>query len=128
MKKNDPNLTCYGCAHSIADQPFPSGPSGETPCLTCIRNHSSPDWWADANVPPDSVFMDQYIATDKLIQLKDTTQYPDYFCVNCGTQVWASKFTPHAQKSFCFQCWQKERDSEVQKEKDEDSVFRFLDL
>ncbi len=31
-------LTCYGCAHSAAGEPFPGEPSGEPPCLFCIRN------------------------------------------------------------------------------------------
>lgn len=35
---NDPDLFCYGCAHSAASYPFPSFPSGERPCGFCIRN------------------------------------------------------------------------------------------
>lgn len=31
-------LFCYGCAHSAASQPFPGRPSGERPCMFCIRN------------------------------------------------------------------------------------------
>lgn len=31
-------LVCYGCGHSAAMVPYPGRPSGERPCLFCIRN------------------------------------------------------------------------------------------
>lgn len=31
-------LTCYGCAHSSAIHGPPSQPSGERPCMSCVRN------------------------------------------------------------------------------------------
>lgn len=31
-------LVCYGCAHSASTTPFPSQPSGERPCVSCVRN------------------------------------------------------------------------------------------
>lgn len=34
------NLICFGCAHSRANDPFPGSPSGERPCLFCIRNQA----------------------------------------------------------------------------------------
>lgn len=36
--ENDPNLFCYGCAHSAGREPFPGKPSGERPCCFCVRN------------------------------------------------------------------------------------------
>lgn len=42
----DEKLVCYGCAHSASIAPYPSHPSGERPCCSCIRNPdrgSSPD-------------------------------------------------------------------------------------
>jgi len=36
--KWDANLVCYGCAHSAAQRPHPSCPSGERPCAMCVRN------------------------------------------------------------------------------------------
>lgn len=34
----DATRACHGCAHSVASAPWPSGPSGERPCLFCSRN------------------------------------------------------------------------------------------
>lgn len=34
----DPGLVCYGCAHMASNAPFPGHPSGESACMTCIRN------------------------------------------------------------------------------------------
>lgn len=31
-------LVCFGCAHSASGKPFPSMPSGERPCVNCVRN------------------------------------------------------------------------------------------
>lgn len=31
-------LACQGCAHSAAGAPPPGEPSGERPCMACIRN------------------------------------------------------------------------------------------
>jgi hypothetical protein len=45
----DSSLFCYGCAHSAADKPFPSGPSGERPCGFCVRNR---DLRNERKVPP----------------------------------------------------------------------------
>lgn len=38
MHFNVADLHCYGCAHSTGGQPFPSRPSGERPCCSCVRN------------------------------------------------------------------------------------------
>lgn len=46
VKEYDPNLFCYGCAHSIGGAPFPSGPSGERPCFFCVRNKDREAWQA----------------------------------------------------------------------------------
>jgi hypothetical protein len=35
-------LVCYGCAHSAAGEPPPGGPSGERPCMACVRNPDRP--------------------------------------------------------------------------------------
>src|SRR5436190_24286359 len=37
-------LVCYGCAHSVAEHPYPSFPSGERPCCSCIRNPDREIW------------------------------------------------------------------------------------
>jgi hypothetical protein len=42
--ENDPNLHCYGCAHSAASEPFPGKPSGERPCCFCVRNPDRLAW------------------------------------------------------------------------------------
>ena len=31
-------LVCYGCCHSIGNMHYPGGPSGERPCMFCVRN------------------------------------------------------------------------------------------
>lgn len=83
----DPNLTCYGCAHSIGGAPFPSGPSGEAPCCVCAR---CPDVRARGIRPEHltnralkrfgtNVPNDQYIATDKLM-----------FISNASFEAWAA--------------------------------------
>jgi hypothetical protein len=36
--ESDPGLVCYGCAHAASVAPFPGHPSGESACMTCIRN------------------------------------------------------------------------------------------
>lgn len=74
---------CYGCAHSIGGAPYPSGPSGERPCLFCVRNPEQPEQLARArkninpgvqftarydNKPTKSETGDQYIATDRLLR------------------------------------------------------------
>jgi hypothetical protein len=43
-------LSCYGCAHSAAGQPFPSRPSGERPCCSCVRNPELEDWAKESKV------------------------------------------------------------------------------
>lgn len=35
-------LHCYGCAHAAASVPPPGGPSGERPCMGCVRNPDRP--------------------------------------------------------------------------------------
>lgn len=35
-------LHCYGCAHAAASEPPPGGPSGERPCMACVRNPDRP--------------------------------------------------------------------------------------
>jgi hypothetical protein len=67
-------LVCFGCAHSAADVPYPSGPSGERPCHFCKRN---PDWekmqlrvWYDGSEPL-KVPMDCYCGRDMDIQVKE---------------------------------------------------------
>lgn len=37
-------LFCHGCCHSAADGKFPGKPSGERPCMFCIRNKDREDW------------------------------------------------------------------------------------
>jgi hypothetical protein len=65
--KRDKNLTCYGCAHSCAATPFPSCPSGERPCMFCIRNsmpvHIELKTWYDGSAPY-KVPMDCYHSCD----------------------------------------------------------------
>jgi hypothetical protein len=81
LATRDTNLVCYGCAHSIAPWPFPSGPSGERPCGFCVRNPSvDPETGVDPNYAesyrpvwydgsqPIKTPMDNYIATDRLQQ------------------------------------------------------------
>jgi len=42
-------LTCYGCAHAASSSEPPGKPSGERPCVTCVRNRE--DW--SVTDPPD---------------------------------------------------------------------------
>jgi len=46
---NASGLACFGCAHSASESPPPGKPSGERPCVTCVRNHE--DW--RVTKPPD---------------------------------------------------------------------------
>lgn len=46
---NVSGLACFGCAHSASSEAPPGKPSGERPCVTCIRNHE--DW--RVTEPPD---------------------------------------------------------------------------
>lgn len=75
-------LVCHGCAHSVGgDEPYPGRPSGERPCLFCIRNpnqardlararHYAPTFCSPRydNKPVKNVPADQYIATDRLMR------------------------------------------------------------
>ena len=75
-------LVCYGCCHSAASTDYPGGPSGERPCMFCIRN---PDWeqgqkefekrtghrlevWYDGS-PAVKIPMDCYHSLDMLDQI-----------------------------------------------------------
>ncbi len=66
---DESRLCCYGCSHSAAGEPWPSGPSGERPCGFCIRNPlqhlSDPEQhkWYDGSEPV-SVPMDCYCTID----------------------------------------------------------------
>lgn len=69
-------LTCYGCAHSAAGDPWPGRPSGERPCGFCIRNREvfaylgdTPRKWYDGSSPV-SVPMDCYHSLDMKKQLR----------------------------------------------------------
>lgn len=89
----DPNLVCYGCAHSAASAAFPGMPSGERPCGFCIRNpqheaqiaedkerrerfeaerpgdkHHILTWYDGS--PPVKVPMDCYHSVDMLMQVR----------------------------------------------------------
>jgi hypothetical protein len=55
-------LSCYGCAHSASNMdgnhPFPGNPSGERPCMFCVRNTQLGGWvnkdnakWYDGSEP-----------------------------------------------------------------------------
>lgn len=90
----DPNLFCYGCAHSAASADFPGHPSGERPCGFCVRNPEHEEQIAeleekraryvaehpDANPrslvswydgsPPIKVPMDCYQSVDMLMQVR----------------------------------------------------------
>ena len=90
--KRDKNLTCYGCAHSIGDAKFPSGPSGERPCMFCIRN-SRPvrvdiNTWYDGSKPV-KVPMDCYHSLDM------THQYEEWRTVEA-----IGKFRQHILKAI----------------------------
>ena len=37
-------LFCYGCAHSASSEVFPGKPSGERPCMFCVRNPEREKW------------------------------------------------------------------------------------
>lgn len=73
------HLTCHGCAHSAANLPFPSCPSGERPCCFCIRNpvHKSGekkpgeivDVWYDGSMPV-KMPMDCYHSLDMKQQMR----------------------------------------------------------
>lgn len=39
-----PPLVCWGCAHAASEAPYPGRPSGEHPCLFCIRNPERQRW------------------------------------------------------------------------------------
>lgn len=45
--ERDPMLVCYGCAHSAANEAYPSRPSGERPCCFCTRNAERDKWLAE---------------------------------------------------------------------------------
>jgi hypothetical protein len=75
------SLVCYGCAHSIGIAPYPSGPSGERPCMFCVRNPRQVEDLAAVqarapgfvsprydNVAVKDLPADQYIATDRLMR------------------------------------------------------------
>jgi hypothetical protein len=64
------DLHCYGCAHSAAGEPHPGGPSGELPCMFCVRNpwlNLRPDEfeavWYDGTEPVSDP-MDCYMSLD----------------------------------------------------------------
>lgn len=76
----DEHLQCYGCAHSAADTPYPSAPSGERPCSFCVRNRVLrkeraappsnyvkgfvPTWYD--GTPPTKLPLDAYITADRM--------------------------------------------------------------
>lgn len=72
MSERDPNLTCYGCCHSVSGEPFPGRPSGERPCHFCIRNMdldlSIIQKWYDGSEPV-GIPMDCYHSVDMLRQI-----------------------------------------------------------
>ena len=81
---NAKKLICYGCAHSIGDGKYPSGPSGERPCLFCLRNKKREEWQKEFkknhgremkewyNGTPIAKYpIDAYITLDMLPQLHD---------------------------------------------------------
>lgn len=74
-------LACHGCAHSAANAPYPGSPSGERPCMFCVRNpnqardlarvrHYAPNFVSPRydNQPVSQIPADQYIATDRLMR------------------------------------------------------------
>ena len=73
----DPNLICYGCAHSAGQELFPGKPSGERPCCFCVRNPSIKEdqkefavsTWYDGNAPV-SLPMDCYQSVDMIKQIE----------------------------------------------------------
>lgn len=83
-------LVCYGCAHSLGGESYPSGPSGERPCLFCIRHTNQAARISEladirARLAPDKPYTarydngptrkepaDQYISTDRL--MRDTEE------------------------------------------------------
>lgn len=99
-------LTCYGCAHSRGRAEYPSGPSGERPCCSCIRNVSSDRQeaslekivecavveCADGNArcfdpfagtlyngaPTVSFPQDNYVTLDSIQQIEFFDDHPDY--------------------------------------------------
>lgn len=56
----DPDLFCYGCAHSVGGAPFPSGPSGERPCFFCVRNKDRETWQANREEDGNPKLMQWY--------------------------------------------------------------------
>lgn len=80
--KFDDKLVCYGCAHSVGGgEPYPGRPSGERPCMFCVRNPNQARDLADVqahapgfvsprydNKPVSTIPADQYIATDRLMR------------------------------------------------------------
>lgn len=70
------HLTCFGCAHSAAAEPWPGQPSGERPCGFCVRNplratymHDQDPRWYDGS-PPISDPMDCYYTLDMADQYR----------------------------------------------------------
>lgn len=74
-------LPCHGCAHSSSGSPYPGRPSGERPCMFCVRNPNqetdlklvqrrSPGFVSPRydNKPVSTIPADQYIATDRLMR------------------------------------------------------------
>lgn len=65
------SLTCFGCTHSAAAEPWPGQPSGERPCMFCIRNplravldkYNDEPRWYDGGAPVTNP-MDCYHSLD----------------------------------------------------------------
>lgn len=79
-------LPCYGCGHAASEVSYPGCPSGERPCLFCvrhtdqdarrtalaeIRNRLKPGQYFTSrydNGPVRKDIGDQYISTDRLLR------------------------------------------------------------
>jgi hypothetical protein len=69
----DSNLTCYGCAHCLAFEKYPSKPSGERPCHFCVRNKDrdlrAKSWYDGTR--PVKLPMDCYHSVDMAEQIEE---------------------------------------------------------
>lgn len=57
QRMNASALHCYGCAHSIGGGEPPGAPSGERPCMACVRNPERP-WEAKRKAATDAIRVD----------------------------------------------------------------------
>jgi len=83
-------LVCSGCANSAAQNPFPGRPSGDRPCLFCVRNVRRQKWCADHTNQCHSTRM-------------DSTEFPkDIECQHPAHGFWYDGSRPVSNPMDCY--------------------------